>query len=70
MNIVQYEDRAFIFPDDMDAFRKRYGVDVIFVDFEDGSLVGIGPNDKEWRSIPADEPHNLTVVTLRKDIND
>lgn len=66
MNVIQYEGEAFIFPDDMDSFRKRYGVDVIYVDFEDGALYGIGPNDHAWREIPNDPP-SFTVVALRKD---
>lgn len=66
MNIVQYETMAFIFPDDMDAFRKRYGVDVICVDFEQGVLTGLGPNDTDWRNIPAEEESTVKVVKFGK----
>lgn len=52
--IVQYENYAFIFPDDLEAFKKRYGVDVLWMDIFEGELLGIGPNDTEWRAIPAD----------------
>lgn len=67
MNIVQYESIAFIFPDDMDSFRKRYGVDVICVDFEQGALMGLGPNDTDWRHIPAEEHGDVRVVKFTKD---
>lgn len=62
MNVIQYETLAVIFPDDMDAFRKRYGVDVIWVDFEEGTLVGLGPNDTDWRPIPAEDEGTVKVV--------
>lgn len=65
MNVVQSDFYAFIFPDDMDGFRKRYGVDLICVDFEDGVVLGIGPNDKEWRELPSDGIESGAVVKLR-----
>lgn len=63
MNVVTFETMAFIFPDDMDAFRKRYGADVICVDAEEGVIMVLGPNDSDWRAIPEDR--NNGVVTLR-----
>lgn len=63
MNVVQFESLAFIFPDDMDAFRKRYGADVICVDGEEGVIMVIGPNDSDWRSIPEDKDNG--IVKLR-----
>lgn len=65
MNVVQSESFAFIFPDDMDAFRKRYGVDLICVDLEDGVVLGIGPNDPDWRELPSDTSTGGSVVKLR-----
>lgn len=60
MNIVQFDTCAFVLPDDIDAFRKRYGVDVLFLDAEEQIILGIGPNDHDWREIP--EP-----IALRPD---
>lgn len=54
MNSVVLDNCAFIFPDDMDAFRKRYGADLIYVDGEEGYVAVLGPNDKEWRVLPDD----------------
>lgn len=65
MNVVQGEFWAFIFPDNMEDFRKRYGADVIAVDLEEGSLAVIGPNDRDWREIPSDVESGLKVVKLR-----
>lgn len=67
MNVVQFEECAFIFPDDMDAFRKRYGADLIFVDAVDQVVQVIGPNDKEWRELPTNSTTGPTVVPMRKD---
>lgn len=68
MNSVQNEYWAFIFPDDMDAFRKRYGVDVIAVDFEEGTIAGFGPNDTDWRALPLDGSEgSVKVVKFGKD---
>lgn len=53
MNIVQFEWCAFILPDDMDAWRKRYAADIICLDAEEGIVWVAGPNDKEWREVPA-----------------
>lgn len=66
MNIVQFDSCAFILPDDMDSFRKRYSVDVLFLDEEDGSIMGFGPSDKEWRAIPEDTESGLTVVPFKR----
>lgn len=68
MNVIQFEYSAFIFPDDMVAFRQRYGVDVIYVDLEQGALFGIGPNDKEWREIPAMAEAKVVKI-VRSDLN-
>lgn len=67
MNVIQFELCAFIMPDDMDAFRKRYGADIIYVDAELGSIFGIGPNDKEWRELPTNSTTGPTVIPMRKD---
>ncbi len=66
MNVIQYEYIAFIFPDDMAAFRQRYGVDCLCVDLAEGVLMGIGPNDHDWREIPSDAPGGAKLVNLRK----
>ena len=62
MNVVQYENYAFIFPDDMDSFRKRYGVDVLWVDIFEGEILGLGPSDTAWRNIPAEDDGTVKVV--------
>lgn len=62
MNVLQFENYAFIFPDDMDAFRKRYGIDVLWVDIFEGEILGLGPNDTGWRNIPAEDDGNVKVV--------
>lgn len=67
MNVVQNELWAFIFPDDMDKFRERYGVDVIAVDLEEGTLAGIGPNDRDWRYLPADVEGTIKIVKFGGD---
>lgn len=67
MNLVQFETLAFIFPDDMDAFRRRYGVDLIYIDGEEGSVYGLGPNDTNWREIPQDAPEAPKLVPIRRD---
>lgn len=64
MNIIQSEDCAFIFPDDMDAFRKKFKVEVIYVDLVDGSIQGFGEDDKDWKELPADAVVR-TVTKLR-----
>lgn len=69
MNIVQSESYAFILPDDMDAFRKRYNVEIICIDFEDGVVLGIGPNDKDWRELP-DTETGARVVSIRSSRDD
>lgn len=65
MNIVQFEDCAFIFPEDMETWRKRYAADVIFIDAVEGAIMVIGPNDTEWREIPADPEGKGKVVAIR-----
>jgi len=69
MNIVQSDTSAFIFPDDMDDFRKRYNADVIFIDFDQDAIYVFGPKDYNWRELPGDDPNGAKVVSLRKDFN-
>lgn len=64
MNVVKFDNCAFVFPDDMTPFLKRYGVDVLYLDAEEGQITGIGPNDKDWRVIPSDAETGA-VVRLR-----
>lgn len=64
MNVVKFDNCAFVFPDDMAPFLKRYGVDVLYLDAEEGQITGIGPNDKDWRVIPSDAETGA-VVRLR-----
>lgn len=64
MNVIQSEDLAFIFPDDMDEFRKKYKVDVIYVDLSSGSVQGFGEGDTDWKELPADAVQR-TVTKLR-----
>lgn len=66
MNIVQFDWCAFVLPDNLDEFRKRYGVDILFFDGEEGSIVGLGPNDTDWREIPADVESGAKVVKLAR----
>lgn len=66
MNLVQFEECAFIFPDDIEAFRKRYGVDIIYVDAIEAVVLGIGPNDKEWRELPT-ELNGPRLVAVKGD---
>lgn len=65
MNLIQSESFAFIFPDDMDAFRKKHDVEIICVDLDEGVVLGIGPNDNDWREIPSDPIVGGAVVKLR-----
>lgn len=67
MNVVKFESCAFILPDDMDAFRNRYGVDVLFLDGEEGNIMGLGPNDRDWREIPSGVESSVKVVKLHRD---
>lgn len=67
MNIVQFDWCAFVLPDDMDAFRKRYGVDILFFNGEDGTLTGLGPNDTDWRVIPSDEVEGAIIKFRSKE---
>lgn len=53
MNVVQFENIAFILPDDMDKWRQRYAADVIVLDAEEQTIWVIGPNDTEWREVPS-----------------
>lgn len=66
MNVIQFDWCAFVLPDDIDAFRKRYGVDILFFNGEDGSITGLGPNDKDWRLIPEDVEAGPKVVQLKR----
>lgn len=68
MNVIKFDEYgvAFIFPDDMSAFMKRYGVDALFLDAEQGVITGIGPNDKDWREIPGDVESGAKITTLKK----
>lgn len=65
MNIVQFESCAFIFPDDMDKWRQRYAADVICIDADAQEIWVIGPNDTEWREVPADIKPEGTIVAIR-----
>lgn len=66
MNLVQFEECAFIFPDDMDAFRKRYGADIIYIDAVEQVVQVLGPNDKQWRELPEDSD-SPKLVSIRRD---
>ena len=65
MNIVQFESCAFIFPDDMDKWRQRYAADVIYIDAEEAVILVLGPNDTDWREVPADPKGEGNVVSIR-----
>ena len=65
MNVVQFEFCAFILPDDMDKWRQRYGADVVYLDAEEGAVWVLGPNDTEWREVPADPKGEGHVVSIR-----
>lgn len=65
MNVVKFDDWAFIFPDDMEGFRRRYGADVIFIDSE-GAILVIGPGDDDWREIPGEPGHVVSIKGVSK----
>lgn len=67
MPVVVLDNCAFILPDDMDAFLKRYGADVVYLDGDDGSVSVLGPNDKEWRDLPEEKSEGASIVRIRKD---
>lgn len=67
MPTIVLDNCAFILPDDMDAFLKRYGADVVYLDGDEGIIAVLGPNDKDWRTLPEEEPERGTIVSIRKD---
>lgn len=67
MSVIKFDEYgiAFVLPDDLEPFMRRYGVDVLVLNAEEGSIAGIGPNDKDWREIPSELESGARVSKLR-----